>query len=86
MELYRKQHSTSICDYAPMARCLLQASIDEFTRVKLKQKFKIAYLIANENVVFKKMKPLCDIEEKDEVDIGTSYHNGHDCASFVESQ
>lgn len=86
MELYRKQHSTNIYDYAPIARCLLQPSIDEVTRVKLKQKFKIAYLIAKESVVFKKMKPLCDIEEKDGVDIGTSYHNAHDCASFVESQ
>ena len=34
MALYRKQHSTNVCDYAPIAKCLLQPSMDEVTRVK----------------------------------------------------
>ena len=59
--------------------------MDEVTRVKLKQKFDIAYLIAKENMAFKKMKPLCDIEEKHGVDIGATYLIDHGCASFVES-
>ena len=57
MALYRKQHSTNVCDDAPIAKCLLQPSMDEVTRVKLKRKFEIAYLIAKENMAFKKMKP-----------------------------
>ena len=85
MALYRKQHSTNVCDYAPIAKCLLQPSMDEVTRVKLKRKFEIAYLIAKENMAFKKMKPLCDIEEKHGIDIGARYRNDHGCASFVES-
>ena len=80
MVFYKKQHSSSICDYAPIAKCLLQPSMDEVTRVKLKRKFEIAYLIAKENMAFKKMKPLCDIEW---VDSGTSYHNDHGYAPFV---
>ena len=58
----------------------------EVTRVKLKRKFEITYLIVKENVVFKKMKPLCDIEETNGVDIGASYRNDHSFASFVESE
>ena len=58
--------------------------MDEVTRVKLKRKLEIAYLIAKVNMAFK-MKPLCNIEEKHGVDIGASYRNDHGCASFVES-
>ena len=44
--------------------------MDEVTRVKVKWKFEIAYLIAKENTAFKKMKPLCDIKEKHGVNFG----------------
>ena len=37
---------------------------------KLKRKFEIAYMVVKENLAFKKMKPLCDIEESNGVDIG----------------
>ena len=70
MALYRKQHSTNSCDYGPVAKCLLLSSMDEVTRVKLKRKFEISYLIAKGNMAFKKMKPLCNIKEKHGVDIG----------------
>ena len=36
-------------------------------------------------MTFKKMKPLCDIEEKHGVNIGASYRNDHGCSLFVES-
>jgi len=32
MALYKKQHSENICDYAPIARAILQPSMDEATR------------------------------------------------------
>ena len=35
-------------------------------------------------MLFKKMKTLCDLEERHSVDRGESYHNGHFCATFVE--
>ena len=40
--------------------------MDELTRARLKQKFDIAYLIAKEKMSFKKMKLLCDLEERHE--------------------
>ena len=56
--LYTKQHSTNVCNCAPIARSLLQPLMDEATRIKLKQKHEISYLIAKENIVSKKSKPL----------------------------
>jgi len=41
--------------------------------------------MVKENRAFKKMKPLCDIEECHGVEIGASYHNDHGCALFVDS-
>ena len=35
-----------------------------------KKKFEIAYMVVKENSTFKKMKPLCNIEESHGVDIG----------------
>ena len=32
MVLYKKQHSTNVCDYAPIARSLLQPLMDEATK------------------------------------------------------
>ena len=71
------------CHYAPTAKALLQPSMDEATKHKLKQKFQLAYMVAKENLSFKKMKPLCDIEEKHGLEIGTIYRNDRGCASFV---
>ena len=35
-------------------------------------------------MLFKKMKLLCDLEERHGVDIGGSYRNDHACATFVK--
>ena len=56
--------------------------MDEATK---QRKFELAYMVAKENLSFKKMKPLWDIEEKHGVEIGASYQNDYDCASFVEA-
>ena len=69
MALYKKQHSSNICEYAPIAKALLIPSMDELTRARLKQKFDIAYLIAKEKMSFKKMKLLCELEERHEVEV-----------------
>ena len=65
MSLYQKQHSTNMCDYAPITKALLQPSMDKATKHKLKRKSELAYMIAKENLSFKKMKPLCDIRSRD---------------------
>ena len=45
MMLYKKQHSMNVCEYAPIAKAILQPSMDEATRQTLKHKFEIAYMI-----------------------------------------
>jgi len=84
MILFKKQDSTNVCDYAPIAKALLLPLMDESTRARLKRKFEIAYLIAKEKMPFKKMKSLCDLEERHGVDVGGSYRNDHACATFIE--
>ena len=42
-------------------------------------------MIMKENLAFKKMKPLSDIEECYGVEVGASYRNDYGCASFVDS-
>jgi len=54
---------------------LLQPSKDEAIKCKLKRKFELAYMVAKENISFKKIKPLCFLEEKHEVELGASYQN-----------
>ena len=73
MALYKRQHSSNVCEYAPIAKGLLMPSMDGLTRTRLKRKFDISYLIAKEKMSFKKMKLLCDLEERHGVDIGGSY-------------
>ena len=45
MSLYWKQHSTNICEYVSIARSLLQPSMDEASKHKLKRKFELAYIL-----------------------------------------
>ena len=59
--------------------------MDEETRQKLKRKFEISYMMVKENIAFKKMRPLCNMEECHRIEIGASYRNDHGCASFVDS-
>ena len=87
MMVYKKQHSTNVWEYVPIAKAILQPSMDEATRQNLKRKFEISFkiMMVKENLAFKKMKPLCDMEERHGVEIGVSYRNDHGCASFVDS-
>ena len=84
MHLLKKQCSTSVVEYAPIARALTQQSMDERTHERMKRKFEVAYLIAMEKLAMSKMKPLCELEELHGVDIGPAYKNYHACATFVE--
>ena len=61
MLLFKKQSSTDVTEYVPIAKALY--NLDADTELKLKQKFDIAYMIAKHNLAFIKMKPLCELEE-----------------------
>ena len=49
-----------------------------------KRKFDTAYLIAKENMAFTKMAPLCELQERHGVNLGTGYKNEKACATFVD--
>ena len=63
MGLFKKQQSSSICEYAPIAAALLQPSMDEATCTWTKRKFDVAYMIAKKNLPFTNMKAMCELEE-----------------------
>ena len=81
MSLFKKQQSSSVLEYAPIARALINLPMDERTK---KRKFKVSYMIAKEKIACTKMQPLCDLEEKHGVDLGPGYRNDHACATFIE--
>ena len=49
-----------------------------------KRKFDIAYLIAKEHLAFAKMAPICELQERHGVNLGTGYKNEKACATFVD--
>ena len=50
----------------------------------MKRKFKVAFVIAKNNMAMTKMKPICELEERHRVDLGQGYKNNQACASFIE--
>ena len=84
MLLFKKQQSSNVVEYSPIARSFAQASMDEATQDKIKKKFDISYMIAKEKMAFTKMKPICELEERHGVNLGAGYKNDHACATFVE--
>ena len=60
MGLFKKQQSSSVCEYAPITAALLQPSMDKATCTRTKRKFDVAYIIAKESLPFTKMKAACE--------------------------
>ena len=65
-----------------MQRHLL-SSLDASSEQRLKKKFEIAYLLCKQSLAFTKMAPVCELEEKYGVDLGSGYKNDQACATFV---
>ena len=82
MVLLKKSQGADVVEYAPIARML--TTLDAEAEMKLKRKFEIAYFLCKENLAFAKMSPLCALEEKHGVDLGSGYKNDKACATFVE--
>ncbi len=57
--------------------------LDPAIAATMSKKFEIAYFIARENLAFVKMKPLCELVEKQGARIGQGYRNDKACATFV---
>ena len=64
MLLLKKEQSTSVCEYSPIAIALAQSSMDATTRETVKKKFDISYMLVKENLAFTKMKAICELEER----------------------
>ena len=82
--LFKKQASSDVTEYAPIAQVMAKSLMDTATSESMKRKFDIAYMIAKENLAFTKMKPLCEIEERHGVMLGQGYKNDHGCSMFLE--
>ena len=83
MVLYKKSNAGGdVAAYAPIARAL--SVMDARTAETVKKKFEISYFLCKENLPFIKMAPLCQLEEKHEVKLGTGYKNDQACANFVQ--
>ena len=63
-------------DYTPIARALHK--LDAATETMM-----IALFIAKENLNFLKMRQLCDLVERQGIDIGQNYKNYKVCPMFV---
>jgi len=61
----------------------LLSSLDASSEQRLKKKFEIAYLLCKQSLAFTKMAPVCELEEKYGVDLGSGYKNDQACATFV---
>ena len=84
MSLFKKQQSSSVLEYAPIARALTNLPMNEQSKQRTKRKFEVSYMIAKEKFALTKMQPLCDLEEKHRVDLGPGYRDDHACAMFIE--
>ena len=58
--LDKKEKASSMVEYAPIAKALADASINEVATGKLKRKFDVAYMIVKENLSFTKMPSICE--------------------------
>jgi len=84
MVLFKKSQSSAsdVTEYAPITKAL--STLDARSEQRLKRKFEIAYLLCKQNLAFLKMAPICELEEKHGVDLGSGYKNDQTCATFVE--
>ena len=82
MTLLKKSQGSVVVEYAPIAEIL--STLDDNAERKLKRKFEIAYFLCKQNLSFTKMAPLCTLEEKHGIDLGSGYKNNKACATFVE--
>ena len=80
MQLLRRQQSTSLMDYSPIARAFYR--MDESVEKQTKKKLDVAYTIAKEGMAFTKMNSLCQLQERHGARLGDCYKKDQACAIF----
>ena len=80
---YIKTQAPSPLEYAPIAKAFAHDNLDPATKERLVKNFEIAFFLAKEKLPFTKFLPLCEMEVRHGVQIGSGYKNDHACTSFV---
>ena len=68
-------------DYTAISKAL--HTLDAATEAMISKKFEITHFIAKENRSFLKMGPLCELLERQGIDIGQNCKNDKACFMFV---
>ena len=66
-----KAHNQPIQSYAPVARALL--TIDDAEKARMMKKFDVCYVLAREGIAFRKYPPICALEKRHGIELGTAY-------------
>ena len=82
MSLYRQKTASSSISEAPIVRAL--SRMDSAAEQKMVRKFEVAYTIAKEGLAFHKMTSLCNLLERQGVDLGEGYKTNMACSTFVD--
>ena len=61
----------------------ISAKPDEETKSRMERLFNTAHYVAKEVLAFKKFTGLCDLQEKNGLDIGNNYRPGMKCKEFA---
>ena len=57
--------------------------MDQSVEKQTGMKFDVAYTIVKEGLAFTKMKPLCQLQKCQGVNLGEWYKNDQECATFI---
>lgn len=71
----------SLASYAPIAKSLHRMKVSEHE--KMRKKFDLCYLLAKENIAFRKYPSLVQLEKRHGVDMGTSYLTKASTKDFI---
>ena len=63
----------------------VSAKLDDETKSRMEKLFNTAHYVAKEGLAFKKFTGLCDLQEKNGLDIGNNYRNEIKCKESVSS-
>lgn len=75
-----KAMNTPVASYAPIARSIL--TMEKPLKEKMCKKFDICYVLAKENLAFRKYPAIHELESRHDVDLGMSYTTKDSAKSF----
>ena len=83
MSLYRQKSASSFSiSEVPIVKAI--SRMDSALQQRMVRKFEVAYTIAKEGMAFRKMTCLCNLIERQGVDLGEGYKTNMACSTFVD--